>query len=125
MSPAQVTTQPITTVRTRPAAGGDEPLRGGGGHHEQGEYQQRAGDLRRFGDCRAEQDQERDRQRADRDTPCRGDIGVHGGEQQRPADHREHRQHGERRRLRASHLAVGDAEEAAEKQGGDAVEESR
>ncbi len=99
-------------------------LGGGGGHDQQGENQQRAGDLAGLGGRGAEQYEEDGGQCPYRQTPRRGHGFVDGGEQQGPSDARENGEdHGGDHREQQD-LAVADAQEAAEQQRVHAAEEA-
>ena len=67
-------------------------------------------------DRQAEQQQEDDRERPRRHPGGAGDLGVDGGEEQRPPDRRQREQGGERDPQQRRHLPGGDAEEGAEEQ---------
>ena len=76
---------------------GREHLGGRGGHDEQREDQQRAGDLARLGDGDPEHHEEHDRESAHGNAVGGGDVGVDRGEQQRTADDRDRDESRDRR----------------------------
>jgi len=114
-----------TTVRARLRAGRAGDLLGGGGrHHQEGEDQQRPGDLADLGGGAPEEHEEDDGQRPDRHTAGPGHIGVDRGEEQRAADEGQSDQNAQPHQGQRHHLAVGDPEERAEQQPGEAGEEA-
>ena len=87
----------------RAAAAAVQRLRRRGRDDQQGEHQQRPGDLADLGRGDPQQDQERHRQPAHRDAAGRGDVRVDGGEQQRPRDRGQDRRSVTAATTRSSH----------------------
>ena len=95
---------------------GGELLRGGRGCDEQREDEQHTRDLGRRGDRQTEHDQERDVDQADRDAARVGGWLVDRAVEQRPAGDQEEGEHGDCDGRERVHLAGRDAEERAEQQ---------
>ena len=116
-APTQITPRAMATDRARLQSGpGGQALGRGCRHDEQGEDEQRAGDL--GGGRRRQAEQHKEAPPSSRTgTPCDGGHGgIDRGEQQGTPDERQHRDDAERDEEQDEDLAVGDAQEGAEQQ---------
>jgi hypothetical protein len=95
---------------------GGDAGRGRGRGHEQGEHQQRAGDLAGAGGRDREQQQKPDAQGVHRHPARGGDRRVNAGEDQRPTQDGQRRQAPGAGAEQDQHLAIGNAGDGAEQQ---------
>ena len=101
-----------------------ELVRGRSRRDEQREHEQRARDLARLRDREAEDEQEPEAEQSHRHTGRAGDVRVDGGEEQRPGRDGDERDSGERDGKEHGHLLLRDAEEGAEEQRVEPVEDA-
>ncbi len=92
-------------------------------HHEEREDEQRPGDLTDLGGRAREQDEEPGGEQPDRDPAGPSHVGVDAGEEQRPGDRAEAREHHTGDQQQHDDLLVGHAEEGPEQQTRQAVQE--
>jgi len=93
-------------------------------HDEQREDQERTGDLTDFSRGAAEEEEEQHREQLCGDPPGDRNVRVDRGEEQRARDDGEGHEHAGPNDTQDEDLGVGDAEERAEEQAGEAVEEA-